>query len=211
MSGDVTPILKAIDAGNVRAAEELLPLVYEELRQLASQKMASEKPGQTLQATALVHDAWIKLAGSYNQEWQGRSHFFGAVAEAMRRILIDKARRKAAIKRGEGVELEELNESRIEVRAPADEIIAINEALDELAKKEPVSAEVVTLKYFVGMTLQEIADSLEISLRACLKKERGCVADQPQHGVINSNVCNSMPAAAGRGRHSRAPEFSDRL
>lgn len=164
MSADVTLLLNAIDSGDPKAADELLPLVYQELRRLASSKMSHEKPGQTLQATALVHEAWIKLSGSNQQHWQSRAHFFGAAAEAMRRILIDKARRKAALKRGEAIELEEFNESRIELRAPADEIIAVNEALDELAKKEPISAQVVKLKYFVGMTLPEIADALEVSL-----------------------------------------------
>ena len=164
MSGDVTQLLDAIGSGNPKAAEELLPLVYEELRRLAAHKMASERPGQTLQATALVHEAWVKLAGSSQQQWRGRSHFFGAAAEAMRRILIDKARRRTAQKRGDGIQLEELNESRIELRAPPDEILAVSEALDQLAKKEPVSAEVVKLKYFVGMTLPEIAEALDVSL-----------------------------------------------
>ena len=166
MSGDVTQLLDAIGSGNPKAAEELLPLVYEELRRLAAHKMASERPGQTLQATALVHEAWVKLAGSSQQQWRGRSHFFGAAAEAMRRILIDKARRRTAQKRGDGIQLEELNESRIELRAPPDEILAVSEALDQLAKKEPVSAEVVKLKYFVGMTLPEIAEALDVSLSA---------------------------------------------
>jgi RNA polymerase sigma factor (TIGR02999 family) len=126
--------------------------------------MANERPGQTLQATGLVHEAWIRLAGSDRQQWRGRSHFFAAAAEAMRRILIDKARRRAAQKRGEGIPLEELNESRIELRAPADEVLAVNDALDQLARKEPVTAEVVKLKYFVGMTLPEIAGALDVSL-----------------------------------------------
>ncbi len=164
MSGDVTQLLDAIDSGDSKAAEELLPLVYGELRRLAAHKMANERPGQTLQATALVHEAWVKLAGSSQQRWRGRSHFFGAAAEAMRRILIDKARRRAAQKRGDGIQLEELNESRIELRAPPDEILAVSEALDQLAKKEPVSSEVVKLKYFVGMTLPEIAEALDVSL-----------------------------------------------
>lgn len=164
MPADVTQLLNDIDSGNPRAAEELLPLVYQELRRLAAARMSNEKPGQTLQATALVHEAWIKLSGSNQQRWEGRAHFFAAAAEAMRRILIDKARRKSALKRGEGVELEELNESRIELRAPAEEILSVNDALDELATKEPVSAEVVKLKYFVGMTLPDIAEALGVSL-----------------------------------------------
>ncbi|MCF7763607.1 MAG: sigma-70 family RNA polymerase sigma factor [Verrucomicrobia bacterium] len=164
MPSDVTQLLSSIESGDPKAAEELLPLVYEELRRLAAHKMANERPGQTLQATALVHEAWVKLAGSSQQQWRGRSHFFGAAAEAMRRILIDKARRRTAQKRGDGIQLEKLNESRIELRAPPDEILAVSEALDQLAKKEPVSAEVVKLKYFVGMTLPEIAEALDVSL-----------------------------------------------
>lgn len=164
MPADVTQLLNDIESGNPQAADDLLPLVYDELRRLAAQKMSNENPGHTLQPTALVHEAWIKLAGSNNQQWQGRAHFFGAAAEAMRRILIDKARCKAALKRGEGIQLEELNESRIELRAPADEILSVNDALDELAMKEPVSAQVVKLKYFVGMTLPQIAEALEVSL-----------------------------------------------
>jgi RNA polymerase sigma factor (TIGR02999 family) len=116
---DVTQLLSAIDAGDAQAANQLLPLVYQELRKLAASKMAREKPGQTLQATALVHEAWLRLAGSNRQQWRGRSHFFGAAAEAMRRILIDKARRKASLKRGLDQPLEELHESRIEAgRSP---------------------------------------------------------------------------------------------
>ena len=164
MPSDVTQLLEAIDHGDRKAADELLPLVYEELRRLAAYKMANEKPGQTLQATALVHEAWLRLSGSTDQQWRGRSHFFAAAAEAMRRILIEKARRKAAQKRGEGIKLEELNECRIELRAPADEILAVNDALEQLALDEPVTAQVVNLKYFIGMTLPEIAGALEVSL-----------------------------------------------
>src|SRR5580704_17947304 len=118
----VTQILDAVRAGDPQAADKHLPLVYQELRTLAAQKMASEAPGQTLQPTALVHEAWLRLAGSNRQQWRGRSHFFGAAAEAMRRILIDKARRKASLKRGQDQPLEELHESRIELPAPKDDI-----------------------------------------------------------------------------------------
>src|SRR5262249_17222797 len=123
---DVTHILERVQQGEPKAAEELLPLVYQELRKLAALKMAQEKPGQTLQATALVHEAWIRLAGSDRQQWAGRTHFFGAAAEAMRRILIDKARRRAALKRGEGLAATELDESRIELAAPAAEVLAVH-------------------------------------------------------------------------------------
>jgi RNA polymerase sigma factor (TIGR02999 family) len=133
---DVTQLLSAIDAGDANAADKLLPLVYEELRRLAASKMAHEKPGQTLQATALVHEAWLRLAGSDQQQWRGRSHFFGAAAEAMRRILIDKARQKASLKRGQEAAVEELRESQIEMTAPADEILAVHGALDALAAED---------------------------------------------------------------------------
>jgi RNA polymerase sigma factor (TIGR02999 family) len=159
---DVTEILTAIDRGQARA-DELLPLVYEELRKLAAAKMAQEKPGQTLQATALVHEAWLRLAGSSRQQWHGRSHFFGAAAEAMRRILIDKARHKASLKRGMDQPLEELHESRIALTAPADEILAVHDALDALSAEDATAAEVVKLRYFVGMTIPEIAEALGIS------------------------------------------------
>ena len=163
---DVTQILSAIDEGDPKAAGRLLPLVYEELRKLAAARMACEKPGQTLQATALVHEAWIRLAGSNRQQWRGRSHFFGAAAEAMRRILIDKARQKSALKRDQGQSLDDLPEAQIELTAPADEIVAVHDALDALAAEDAVAAQVVKLRYFVGLTIPEIAEALEISPRS---------------------------------------------
>lgn len=163
---NATHILQALADGNPTAADELLPLVYQELRKLAAQKMAHEAPGQTLQPTALVHEAWLRLAGSNRQQWRGRSHFFGAAAEAMRRILIDKARRKSSLKRGQDQPLEELHESRIELPVPQDEILAVHEALDALAAEDATAAEVVKLRYFVGMTIPEIAEALEISPRS---------------------------------------------
>jgi RNA polymerase sigma factor (TIGR02999 family) len=166
MSGsDVSRILQSMQEGDAKAAEELLPLVYDELRKLASARISQESPGQTLQATALVHEAWLKLAGSDRQHWRGRSHFFGAAAEAMRRILIDQARRKAALKRGGSDVQAELHESRIELRAPPDEILAVHDALDALAAEDSVAAEVVKMRYFVGMTIPEIADALEMAPR----------------------------------------------
>ena len=133
---ELTHILARVDQGDLKAADQLLPLVYEELRRLAASKMAQEKPGQTLQATALIHEAWLRLAGSNHQQWRGRSHFFGAAAEAMRRILIDKARHKASLKRGLDQPIEELHESRIELAAPSNEILAVHEALDALAAED---------------------------------------------------------------------------
>jgi RNA polymerase sigma factor (TIGR02999 family) len=161
---DVTRILSAIEQGDPHAAEQLLPLVYDELRQLAAQRLAHEAPGQTLQATALVHEAWLKLAGSNRQQWRGRAHFFAAAAEAMRRILIDKARRKASQKRGAERPREILHDS-IQLRAPSAEILGVHDVLDALAAEDPVAAEVVKLRYFVGMTIVEIADALNMSAR----------------------------------------------
>lgn len=162
----VTQTLTAIEEGDPKATGQLLPLVYEELRRLAAAKMDQEKAGQTLQATALVHEAWLRLAGSDQQQWRGRSHFVAAAAEAMRRILIDKARQKASLKRGQKLELEELHESQIEMTAPAEEILAVHEALDALSAEDATAAEVVKLRYFVGMTIPEIAEALGISPRS---------------------------------------------
>lgn len=163
---DITQILNGMEAGEPRTAEQLLPLVYEELRKLAAVRMAQEKPGATLQATVLVHEAWLRLAGSDHQQWRGRSHFFGAAAEAMRRVLIDRARQKASLKRGSGQPMDELHESLIESAMPTDEILAVHEALDRLAAEDATAAQVVKLRYFVGMTIPEIADALEISPRS---------------------------------------------
>lgn len=163
---DVTQLLRALDAGDPRAADQLLPMVYEELRKLAAARMAQEKPGQTLQATALVHEAWLRLAGSDQQQWRGRSHFFGAAAEAMRRVLIDQARRKASSKRGAGQSPEEWHESAVASPAPTEEMLAVHEALDSLAADDATAAEVVKLRYFVGLTIPEIADVLGISPRS---------------------------------------------
>jgi RNA polymerase sigma factor (TIGR02999 family) len=162
---EITRILQSIDRGDSNAADQLLPLVYDELRKLAAARMAHEAPGQTLQPTALVHEAWLKLVGSDRQQWHGRAHFFGAAAEAMRRILIDKARRKASLKRGGNQIPEELHESRIELQAPSDEILAVHDALDQLAAEDRLAAEVVKLRYFVGLSIPEIADALGIAPR----------------------------------------------
>lgn len=159
---DVTHILKRAAEGDSAAASQLLPLVYEELRKLAACKLAREAPGQTLQATALVHEAWLKLAGE-RQPWRGQGHFFGAAAEAMRRILIEQARRKSSQKRGGTAPREEFQESRIELRAPSHEVLAVHEALDELAAEDRLAAEVVKLRYFVGLTVPEIAEALDLA------------------------------------------------
>src|SRR5882762_7539658 len=150
--GDATHILSASEHGDAQAADELLPLVYEELRRLAARKMANEASGHTLQPTALVHEAWLRLGGSEGPVFQNRAHFFGAAAEAMRRILIEHARRRIAAKRGGGAQV--LNLEVIEITSPAaddDRLLAVNEALEKFAALEPRKAELVKLRYFVGM------------------------------------------------------------
>jgi RNA polymerase sigma factor (TIGR02999 family) len=162
---DVTRILESIEHGDPKAADELLPLVYGELRKLAAAKMANEAPNQTLQPTALVHEAWLRLVGESNPKFDGRAHFFAAAAEAMRRILIDKARRKRALRHGGDLQRVELEG--LEIAAPGndDELFAVNEALDELAAQNQIEAELVKLRYFVGLTLEEAAEVLGISAR----------------------------------------------
>jgi len=162
---NVTSILNAIEQGDAKAADELLPLVYEELRLLAAQKMAQEPPGQTLQATALVHEAYIKLVGAEAQNFSGRTHFFGAAAEAMRRILIDNARRKQRLKHGGGQQKIDLNDAEIAFDAPSDDLIALDEALERLAQKDKVKADLVKLRYFAGLTLEQAAGLLNLPER----------------------------------------------
>ena len=165
-SVEVTRILHRIEQGDAKAADELLPLVYDELRKLAGYKMTAESPGHTLQATALVHEAWLRLAGSDQPGWQNRAHFFAAAAEAMRRILVEHARRKQSLKRGGDAQREELHESVIVLTAPPDELLAVHEALDKLATADPKIAELVKLRYFVGMTMEETAAALGLSKRS---------------------------------------------
>jgi RNA polymerase sigma factor (TIGR02999 family) len=163
---DVTQILMAIDNGDPRAAEQLLPLVYDELRKLAAQRLAHEKPGQTLQATALVHDAYLRLLGADDaQKWNGRGHFFAAAAEAMRRILVENARRKQRVRHGGELQRIDLD-SQLQVSTDADDnLLALDEALERLAAEEPQAAEAVKLRYFAGLTIEETALALNISVR----------------------------------------------
>lgn len=163
---EVTQILNAAERGDAVAAEELLPAVYEELRRLARHLMANEPPGHTLQATALVHEAWLRLAGSSSSGWQSRRHFFAAAAEAMRRILVEHARRKLSLKRGKGADHEEFVESALVLAAPAEELLAVHEALDKLALADSQAAELVKLRYFVGMTMEECASALGLGKRS---------------------------------------------
>jgi RNA polymerase sigma factor (TIGR02999 family) len=160
---EVTHILTAIEQGDVKATDELLPLVYNELRRMAAHKMSSEPAGHTLQPTALVHEAWLKLVDSSSQSWQNRAHFFGAAAEAMRRILIDRARRKSRQRRGSGAEHLDVAELEIASPAPDDQLLALNDALDRFVVLEPQQAELVKLRYFVGLKVEEAAEVLGIS------------------------------------------------
>jgi RNA polymerase sigma factor (TIGR02999 family) len=164
---DLTQILCAIDQGNPHAAEQLLPLVYDELRKLAAQKVAQEAPGQTLQATALVHEAYLRLVDVEKvQSWDSRGHFFAAAAEAMRRILLDRARDRGRLKRGGGWKRLRLDDVDCSLADPPDALLALDEALEKLALEDPLSANLVKLRFFAGLTLAEAARSLGISPRS---------------------------------------------
>jgi RNA polymerase sigma factor (TIGR02999 family) len=160
----VTDILSAIEQGDPHAAAQLLPLVYDELRRLAAHKMAQEKPGQTLDATALVHEAYLRLVGTDHGEWKNRGHFFGAAAEAMRRILIEQSRRKQGVRHGAGRKRVDLDEACPVVDSPGEDVQALDEALTRLSERDPLRAEVVKLRFFAGLTMPEIAALLGISL-----------------------------------------------
>jgi RNA polymerase sigma factor (TIGR02999 family) len=162
---EVTRTLSAIEQGDPHAAERLLPLVYDELRKLAAERMAQEKPGQTLQATALVHEAYVRLVGSEREKiWDNRGHFFAAAAEAMRRLLVENARRKKRLKHGgerQRISLETVDSL---VEAPSEDLVALDEALARLTADDPIKAEVVKLRFFAGLTMPEVAQTLDISL-----------------------------------------------
>jgi RNA polymerase sigma factor (TIGR02999 family) len=164
---DVTSILSSIEQGDPRAAEQLLPLVYDELRRLATAKVAREKPGQTLQATALVHEAYLRLVdGEKVRHWDSRRHFFAAAAEAMRRILIENARRKRRQKRGGGLRRVGLDPDRLGSASPAEDLLDLNDALDGLAAEDPQAAEFVKLRYFTGLSVEEAAEMVGLSRSA---------------------------------------------
>lgn len=161
---DVTHILSAIELGNPHAAAQLLPLVYDELRKLAAQKLVQEAPGQTLQATGLVHEAYLRLVDvEQAQHWNSRGHFFAAAAEAMRRILVENARRKKRIKHGGDLERIEFELASLPTRMSSDELLSLDEALEKLKKEDPVKAQLVTLRYFGGMTIEQASEVLGIS------------------------------------------------
>ena len=179
-AGEITLILQQIETGDRQAAQRLLPLVYEELRRLAASRMGRESAGHTLQPTALVHEAWLRLGGDRQPEWSNRAHFFSAAAEAMRRVLIDHARRRLAQRRGGGHEHLDISELHLAATTDDAHVLAVNDALEGFAQVEPRKAELVKLRYFAGLTLPEAAQAMGISLataerwwayaRACLSK-----------------------------------------
>lgn len=161
---EVTVILSRLETGEA-SSEELLAAVYDELRRLAQSKMAGERQGHTLQATALVHEAWLRLGGDIQKQWENRRHFFGAAAEAMRRILVDHARKRNTGKRGGGAVKIELMESLLQVESPSEELVAVHEALEQLEVEDPQAAELVKMRYFIGLTMQQAADTLGLKKR----------------------------------------------
>jgi RNA polymerase sigma factor (TIGR02999 family) len=164
---DVTVMLQRLEQGDPQAADKLLPLVYEELRKLASAKMARESGDQTLQPTALVHEAWLRLGGDQQPDWQNRAHFFASAAEAMRRILIERARRRRAQRHGGGLQRVDVNDSALGIAAPAaadDELLAVHETLERLSQHDARKAELVKLRYFAGLTIEQAAEVLGISV-----------------------------------------------
>jgi RNA polymerase sigma factor (TIGR02999 family) len=162
---EITLVLKRIGRGTKRASEDLLPLVYDELRRLAAARMASEAAGQTLQPTALVHEAWLRLVGSGDRTWQSRAHFFGAAAQAMRRILIENARRKSTLKRGTGQSRVDIADLDLAETTPDDRVLLIDQALEQLEAEDPESARIVVLKFFGGLTNKEVGATLQVTER----------------------------------------------
>lgn len=161
---DVTRILNAVERGDARAVDQLLPMVYDELRHLATYRLSQERPGQTLQATALVHEAYLRLVSADTPDWQGHTHFFNAAAEAMRRILIDSARHKQRLKRGGDHARVDLDGVELTLDTQSDDLVALDEALTQLAEQDPTKAKLVQLRYFAGLTLEQAAQVLGISV-----------------------------------------------
>lgn len=162
---DVTLVLDAINRGESQASEELLPLVYDELRRIAAARMAQESAGHTLQPTALVHEVWLRLTGGQKQSWENRAHFFGAAAEAMRRILIERARRKSRLKRGSGQALLDIADLDVIAVMPDDKILLVDEALEQLKLEDPEKSKVVMLKFFAGLTNEQVAEIMNVNER----------------------------------------------
>lgn len=165
MSEEITRALERASRGDPLGATELLPLVYDQLRRVAAEKMSRQPPGETLQATALVHEAWLKLTGSRKKEWQGREHFFAAAAEAMRHILVDRSRRKRAARHGGGQERVDFTELEVPSITESETVLALNEALSEFESVEPLKAQVVKLRYFIGLSERETGEILRLSER----------------------------------------------
>ena len=184
---DITLMLEAVGRGESRASEELLPLVYEELRRLAAARMARENAGQTLQPTALVHEAWLQLVGDGSRTWKNRAHFFGAAADAMRRILIDNARRKSRLKRGGGQARMNIEDFELSETTPDENILLIDEALEQLEKEDPEQARVVVLKFFGGLTNQEVAENLGISERT-VDRQWACARARLFHWIREQSI-----------------------
>lgn len=164
-AAEITQVLQAIQRGDGQASAELLPLVYDELRRLAAARMARESPGLTLQATAIVHEAWLRLVADGDRTWQNRAHFFGAAAEAMRRILIDNARRKSRLKRGGGQIRLDIDELELAATTPDEKVLLMDEALEKLALQDAAKARIVVLKFYGGLTNQEVAENLGVNER----------------------------------------------
>ncbi len=162
---DITLMLEAISAGDDHASEQLLPVVYDELRRLAAARMSQEAAGHTLQPTALVHEAWLRLVGGQKQSWENRAHFFGAAAEAMRRILIERARRKSRLKRGSGQALLDIADLDVATAMPDDKVLLVDEALEQLKLEDPEKAKIVLLKFFAGLTNEQTAEILNVNER----------------------------------------------
>ncbi len=161
---DVTRILNAIEAGDERAVDKLILTVYQELGHLAAKKLQGEAPGQTLQPTALVHEAYLRLLGDQDQTWKSRTHFFSAAAEAMRRILVDNARRKKSLKRGEKHQRVNLEDADLAIKGPSEDIVALDEALSKLAASDKMKADLIKFRYFAGLTIEQAAEALDLSL-----------------------------------------------
>jgi RNA polymerase sigma factor (TIGR02999 family) len=162
---DITLMLESISAGDNHASEQLLPVVYDELRRLAAARMSQEAAGHTLQPTALVHEAWLRLVGGQKQSWENRAHFFGAAAEAMRRILIERARRKSRLKRGSGQALLDIADLDVIAAMPDDKVLLVDEALEQLQLEDPDKAKIVLLKFFAGLTNEQAAEILNVNER----------------------------------------------
>lgn len=190
---NVTQILESIQQGDPRAADELLPLVYEELRKLAGARMARESADQTLQPTALVHEAWLRLVGNEKTRWDGRAHFFAAAAEAMRRILVERARRKKAMRHGGGQRRTALQDADIAAPTDDDQLLAVNEALEKLATQDKTKADLVKLRYFGGLTIEEAARILGIS-EPTAKRYWTFAKAWLHREITNQKFCGSKPS-----------------